>query len=102
MGGAVSLYWSILRLTRFQVISTCQHIKIRLAGNQGIILPVAALLKQYKEHADSSMIRHFDLMFIQQSVGKLSSSVSIVDGTVYFDQSGFEDSRPLWLRYPVP
>ncbi|RAL63097.1 hypothetical protein DID88_004181 [Monilinia fructigena] len=55
------------------VISTCQHIKIRLAGNKDIVLPVAALLKQYKDNPDSSMLRHFDLMFIQQSVGKLSS-----------------------------
>jgi proteasome component ECM29 len=37
---------------------------------------VAALLKQYKENPESSMIRHFDLMFIQQSVGKLPSNVS--------------------------
>ncbi|KAH8603038.1 proteasome stabiliser-domain-containing protein [Bisporella sp. PMI_857] len=41
--------------------------------NRGIVLPVAALLKQYKEHPESPMIRHFDLMFIQQSVEKLSS-----------------------------
>ena len=33
-------------------------------------------MKQYKENPDSSMIRHFDLMFIQQSVGKLPSNVS--------------------------
>ncbi|KAB8302005.1 hypothetical protein EYC80_005458 [Monilinia laxa] len=58
---------------RNKVISTCQHIKIRLAGNKDIVLPVAALLKQYKDNPDSSMLRHFDLMFIQQSVGKLSS-----------------------------
>jgi hypothetical protein len=44
--------------------------------SRDIVLPVAALLKQYKEHPESSMIRHFDLMFIQQSIGKLSSSVS--------------------------
>jgi hypothetical protein len=44
---------------------------------RGIVLPVAALLKQYKEHPDSSMIRHFDLMFIQQSVGKLTSKVCL-------------------------
>jgi hypothetical protein len=37
---------------------------------------VAALLKQYKENPESSMIRHFDLMFIQQGVGKLPSNVS--------------------------
>jgi proteasome component ECM29 len=38
-------------------------------------LPVAALLKQYKDNPDTAMIRHFDLMFMQQSIGKLSSSV---------------------------
>ncbi|PBP24678.1 proteasome component [Diplocarpon rosae] len=59
---------------RNKVVSTCQHIKIRLAGSSGIVLPVPALLKQYKDNPDSSMIRHFDLMFIQQSVGKLSSA----------------------------
>ncbi|RDW73943.1 hypothetical protein BP5796_07385 [Coleophoma crateriformis] len=58
---------------RNKVISTCQHVKVRLAGNQSIVLPVAALLKQYKENPNSAMIRHFDLMFIQQSIGKLSS-----------------------------
>ncbi|RKF57342.1 Proteasome component ECM29 [Erysiphe neolycopersici] len=57
---------------RNKVISICQHIKIRLSGNQNIILPVASLLKQYKENLGSSMIRQFDLMFIQQGVGKLS------------------------------
>ncbi|EPE29251.1 ARM repeat-containing protein [Glarea lozoyensis ATCC 20868] len=59
---------------RNKVISTCQHIKIRLAGNQSIVLPVAKLLAQYKENPNVSMIRHFDLMFIQQSIGKLSST----------------------------
>ncbi|KAI9731286.1 MAG: proteasome component M29 [Claussenomyces sp. TS43310] len=59
---------------RNKVISTCHHIKIRLAGNQSVVLPVGALLKQYKENSESSMIRHFDLLFIQQSIGKLSSS----------------------------
>ncbi|TVY53367.1 Proteasome component ECM29 [Lachnellula cervina] len=58
---------------RNKVISICSHVKIRLAGNHGIVLPVATLLKQYKENPDSAMIRHFDLLFIQQSVGKLSS-----------------------------
>lgn len=42
---------------------------------RSVTLPVAALLKQYKEHPDAAMIRHFDLMFIQQSVGKLTTSV---------------------------
>ena len=38
---------------------------------------MAALLKQYKENADFVMIRHFDLLFIQQSIGKLPSQVDI-------------------------
>ncbi|KAF8866467.1 ARM repeat-containing protein [Acephala macrosclerotiorum] len=59
---------------RNKVVEICQHVKIRLAGNKDIVLPVAALLKQYKENPQSSMIRHFDLMFIQQSIGKLSST----------------------------
>ncbi|KAH8815368.1 proteasome stabiliser-domain-containing protein [Xylogone sp. PMI_703] len=62
---------------RNKVISTCQHIKVRLSGNQNVILPVAGLLKQYKENPTSSMIRHFDLMFVQQSIGKLSSNEQI-------------------------
>ncbi|KAI1007957.1 Proteasome component [Podosphaera aphanis] len=58
---------------RDKVNSICSHIKIRLAGNQNIILPVATLLKQYKEHQRSPLIREYDLYFIQQSIGKLSS-----------------------------
>lgn len=46
----------------------------RLTVSRSIILPVSALLKQYKDNAASSMVRHFDLLFIQQSIGKLSSS----------------------------
>jgi proteasome component ECM29 len=42
---------------------------------RSIVLPVAKLLTQYKENPHIAMIRHFDLMFIQQSVGKLSSTV---------------------------
>jgi proteasome component ECM29 len=41
------------------------------------MLPVAALLKQYKDHPESVMIRHFDLLFIQQSIGKLSTQVPL-------------------------
>lgn len=45
------------------------------ARDRSVVLPVAALLKQYKENPQSTMIRHFDLLFIQQSIGKLSSKV---------------------------
>lgn len=46
-----------------------------LTSYRNVILPVAALLQQYKDNPESSMIRHFDLLFIQQSIGKLSSTV---------------------------
>jgi proteasome component ECM29 len=43
--------------------------------SRSIVLPVAKLLAQYKENPNVTMIRHFDLLFIQQSIGKLSSTV---------------------------
>jgi hypothetical protein len=45
--------------------------------NRAVVLPVAALLKQYKENPTSTIIRHFDLLFIQQSIGKLTSKVDL-------------------------
>jgi len=39
-----------------------------------IKLPVAALLKQYKENPDISLIRHFDILYIQQGISRLSVS----------------------------
>lgn len=59
------------------MISTCQHIKIRLAGNRNVVLPVGALLKQYKDNPDSALVRHFDLLFVQQSIGKLSRTAQL-------------------------
>lgn len=57
---------------RNKVISVCQHINTRVKP-QSVVLPVAALVKQFKEQ-DSSLIRHFDLLYIQQSVGRLSNA----------------------------
>jgi proteasome component ECM29 len=39
-----------------------------------IKLPVAALLKQYKENPEIALIRHFDLLYIQQGITRLSVS----------------------------
>ena len=33
-------------------------------------MPVAALLKQYKEN-DNNLVRHFDLLYIQQGIDRL-------------------------------
>ena len=69
--------WVKFVLIKSKVISTCQHIKIRLAGNQNVVLPVAALLQQYKDNPDSALVRHFDLLFVQQSIGKLSRTAQL-------------------------
>ncbi|KAH7402028.1 proteasome stabiliser-domain-containing protein [Phaeosphaeria sp. MPI-PUGE-AT-0046c] len=42
--------------------------------SQEIKLPVAALLKQYKDNPDISLIRHFDILYIQQGISRLSVS----------------------------
>ncbi len=57
---------------RNKVISVCQHISTRIKP-QSIQLPVAALVKQFQEQ-ENSLIRHFDLLYIQQGVGRLSNA----------------------------
>jgi proteasome component ECM29 len=37
-----------------------------------IKLPVAALLKQYKDHPNVTLIRHFDILYVQQGISRLS------------------------------
>ena len=58
---------------RNKVISICQHINTRIKA-PSIQLPVAALLKQFKDHPSSALVRHFDLLYIQQGVVRLSAS----------------------------
>ncbi|KAI4242739.1 MAG: hypothetical protein L6R42_010921, partial [Xanthoria sp. 1 TBL-2021] len=57
---------------RNKVISICQHVNTRIRA-LNILLPVAALLKQYKENVNP-LIRHFDLLYIQQGLPRLSVS----------------------------
>lgn len=57
---------------RNKVISMCQHLSTRVQP-ESIQLPVASLVKQFKEQ-ESSLIRHFDFLYIQQGVGRLSSA----------------------------
>ena len=54
---------------RNKVINVCQHINTRITP-PSIKLPVASLLRQYKEN-HNSLIRHFDLLYIQQGVERL-------------------------------
>jgi proteasome component ECM29 len=39
-----------------------------------IKLPVAALLKQYKDNPDVTLIRHFDILYVQQGISRLAIS----------------------------
>ncbi|KAL9603353.1 MAG: hypothetical protein Q9219_001215 [cf. Caloplaca sp. 3 TL-2023] len=57
---------------RNKVISVCQHINTRIKAPQ-IRLPVVSLLKQYKDNVNS-LIRHFDILYIQQGLGRLPES----------------------------
>ncbi|PVH97771.1 ARM repeat-containing protein [Periconia macrospinosa] len=58
------------RSVRDKVISICQHVNTRIKPHE-IKLPVAALLKQFKENADVPLIRHFDILYIQQGISRL-------------------------------
>lgn len=54
---------------RNKVINVCQHINTRIKP-PSIKLPVASLLKQYKE-TRNPLVRHFDLLYVQQGIERL-------------------------------
>ncbi|EMC91411.1 hypothetical protein BAUCODRAFT_80415 [Baudoinia panamericana UAMH 10762] len=56
---------------RQKVVSVCQHVSTRIKP-KSIQLPVAALVKQFKEQ-QGSLVRYFDLVYIQQGVDRLST-----------------------------
>lgn len=55
---------------RNKVISICQHINTRVKA-PNVKLPVASLLKQYKERGNA-LVRHFDILYVQQGLPRLS------------------------------
>ncbi|KAI9800620.1 MAG: proteasome component M29 [Piccolia ochrophora] len=55
---------------RNKVIAICQHVSTRTQPPT-VKLPVRALLRQYKENA-TPLIRHFDLRYIQQGIGRIA------------------------------
>ena len=59
---------------RDKVLSLCQHINSRVKS-PSLQLPVHALLKQFKT-THNPLIRHFDMLYVQQGLGRLSTSVS--------------------------
>ncbi|KAL2857721.1 proteasome stabiliser-domain-containing protein [Aspergillus pseudoustus] len=60
---------------RNKVISVCQHINTRVKA-PAIKLPVAALLKQFKDQK-TQLIRHFDLVYLQQGIDRLGSDARV-------------------------
>lgn len=60
---------------RNKVISVCQHVNTRVKA-PSIQLPVAALLKQFKEQK-SQLVRHFDLVYAQQGIDRLGSDARV-------------------------
>ncbi|EAW15874.1 ECM29 family proteasome component [Aspergillus fischeri NRRL 181] len=60
---------------RSKVIAVCQHINTRVQA-PSIQLPVAALLKQFKDQK-SQLIRHFDLVYLQQGIDRLGPNARI-------------------------
>ncbi|PLN84227.1 proteasome component [Aspergillus taichungensis] len=60
---------------RNKIISVCQHINTRIQA-PSIKLPVTALLKQFKEQK-SQLIRHFDLIYLQQGIDRLGHDARI-------------------------
>ncbi|KAF2474784.1 major component of the proteasome [Lindgomyces ingoldianus] len=55
---------------RNKVISICQHINTRIKP-QEIKLPVPALLKQFKDNINVPLIRHFDILYVQQGISRI-------------------------------
>lgn len=55
---------------RNKVIGVCQHVNRRLKLSTGISLPVQPLLKQFSE-SNSSLVRQFDMIYIQQGLERL-------------------------------
>lgn len=61
-------------VVRNKVISVCQHINTRIKPDS-IKLPVAALIEQFKAHSNP-LIRHFDLLYVQQGIRRLTAKES--------------------------
>jgi len=58
-----------------------------------IRLPVATLLKQYKDN-NNNLVRHFDLLYVQQGIGRLPVQVRVPPYTF------FEGRR--WVSVLIP
>lgn len=60
---------------RNKVIEVCQHLNTRIKL-PSLQLPVAALLKQFKDNK-ATLVRHFDLIYIQQGIGRVDPATRV-------------------------
>ena len=58
-----------------KVVKICSHVNTRIKAPT-VNLPVAALVEQYKANLDKPLIRHFDMVYIQQGVRRMSAAES--------------------------
>ncbi|KAI9819038.1 MAG: proteasome component M29 [Thelocarpon impressellum] len=58
---------------RNKVLSILQHVNTRIQP-PSIKLPLVALLKQFKDPATAPLIRHFDLLYLQQGIARVPPS----------------------------
>ena len=77
---------------RNKVISICQHINTRIKPPY-IQLPVAGLLKQFKDHLNP-LVRHFDLLYIQQGIDRLSlkERLGLLPNLIHGLRDNFQES----------
>lgn len=91
---------------RNKVISICSHINLRIQP-ETIQLPVADLVKQYKEHSTSSLLRHFDLLYIKQGTKRLTPSESatlfpvLIKGIESDSNAGSQEQAASWFNFAL-
>lgn len=61
---------------RNKVIGACQYINRRLKSSPAVLLPLTALLNQFRE-AQNSFVRQFDLVYIQQGLERISTAEAV-------------------------
>ncbi|KAL8631653.1 hypothetical protein Q9189_002659 [Teloschistes chrysophthalmus] len=77
---------------RNKVISICQHVNTRIQPPK-IKLPVAGLLKQYKDNTNA-LIRYYDLLYIQQGLQRLpvSDRTALLPTLIHGINKNFQES----------
>ncbi|MCJ1282030.1 proteasome component M29 [Xylographa opegraphella] len=83
---------SVRNKDTIQVIAVCQHINTRIKP-PSVKLPVAALVRQYKD-CHNTIVRHFDLLYIQQGIERLpvQERLDLLPALIHGLADNFEES----------